>query len=273
MKNIALIVILNFTFILISSAQKDQNRKKIEIETKFGNMIIELYNETPKHRDNFIKLISDNYYNDLIFHRVINGFMIQGGDPNSRNAEPNQQLGNGGPNYTIDAEIIPQYFHKKGALAAARQGDNVNPMKKSSGSQFYIVQGKTYSKEQLVAAQNRTNQNQIQSLTKQYISQNPEIAKQLNSLQESKQYDSINSIIQQIMNTVQNSSNFEAQTYSNDQINSYSTLGGTPHLDGAYTVFGEVVKGLNIIDSVAAQPVGKGDRPLNDIKMKIKLIE
>ena len=172
--------------------QKADKRKKVEIQTKYGKMVVELYNETPLHRDNFIKLVNEKYYDDLIFHRVIKDFMVQGGDPNSRNAAPNVQLGSSGPGYTIPAEILPQFKHKKGALAAARLGDQMNPKKESSGSQFYIVH--------------------------------------------------------------------------NDR--------GTPHLDGEYTIFGEVISGFDVIDKIATQPVRQGDnRPTENITMKIRIIE
>ncbi|MDD2563892.1 MAG: peptidylprolyl isomerase [Salinivirgaceae bacterium] len=272
MKNLGLLIILNLLFISITFGQESQKRKKVEIDTKFGVMVIELYNETPKHRDNFLKLVSQKYYDGVLFHRVINNFMIQGGDPNSRNAQPNEQLGNGGPNYTIDAEILPQLFHKKGALAAARQGDNVNPLKKSSGSQFYIVHGQKYTEAQMNATINRANQTQIQELTKEYISKNQKIADQLKEFQEAKLYDSVNSIVQNIMNIVQNSPDFKPKTYRSEKIQAYSTIGGTPHLDEGYTVFGQVVSGLSIIDSIAAQPVGKSDRPIENLKMKIKIV-
>lgn len=190
------------------------------IETSFGNMTVELYNETPKHRDNFIKLVKEGFYDSLLFHRVIKNFMIQGGDPNSRNAKPGQMLGDGTLNYLIPAEFVPGLFHKKGALAAARMGDQVNPTKSSSACQFYIVQGNVWSPEQL----------------------------QMLSMQMGK-------------------------TLSQEQINVYTTVGGTPHLDGDYTVFGQVIEGLDVIDKIAAVPCGVADRPLEDVKMKISIIE
>jgi peptidyl-prolyl cis-trans isomerase B (cyclophilin B) len=192
----------------------------VNISTSYGDMLVKLYNETPKHRDNFIKLVKEGYYNDLLFHRVIKDFMIQGGDPDSRNAGPNVQLGGGGPNYKIPAEIQPGLYHKKGALAAARQADQVNPQKMSSGSQFYIVQGKKSSAAEL------------EQLSRGY---------------------GIN--------------------FSPEQKEVYSTIGGTPFLDNSYTVFGEVVKGLDVIDKIAAVKTMYGDRPATDVKMKITMAE
>ncbi len=192
----------------------------ILLETPYGNMEIMLYNQTPLHRDNFIKLAEDGYYNDLLFHRVINGFMIQGGDPNSREAMPDASLGSGGPDYTIPAEFVDTLVHVKGALAAARTGDGGNPKKASSGSQFYIVQGRPIMDSQLDALEGQKN----------------------------------------IKYTA------EARTL-------YKTEGGTPFLDKEYTVFGRVIKGLDVIDKIAAAATMPGDRPREDVKMKVKVIK
>lgn len=191
----------------------------VKITTDYGTMVVMLYNETPLHRDNFIKLVKEGFYDSLLFHRVIKGFMIQGGDPDSRNARQGVALGQGGPGYTIPAEFNTELIHKKGALAAARMPDAVNPSKASSGSQFYLVQGKIWPIEELNAIE---QQHGIKFTGKQ------------------KQY--------------------------------YSTTGGTPHLDNAYTVFGEITEGLNVIDAIAAVPTAPGDRPLKDVRMKMELI-
>ena len=185
------------------------------IETKYGNMKVKLYDETPQHRDNFKKLVSKNYYDDLLFHRVIKDFMIQGGDPDSKGAPASKRLGAGGPGYTIPAEIGKLHF--KGALSAARQGDNVNPNKESSGSQFYIVHGKKSSDQELDMMSQRTG-----------------------------------------------------VTYTAEDREKYKTIGGTPFLDNNYTVFGEVVEGLDVIDKIAAVQTAPGDRPVEDVTMKIR---
>ncbi|MCF8296867.1 MAG: peptidylprolyl isomerase [Saprospiraceae bacterium] len=192
----------------------------VSITTEYGVIKVKLYNETPKHRDNFIKLANQGYFNGTLFHRVIQNFMIQGGDPDSKTAKPNQALGNGGPAYTIPAEINPKYFHKKGALAAARLGDNVNPKKASSGSQFYIVQGNVYDNATLNSFEQRLG-------TK----------------------------------------------FTAAQRKAYTTVGGTPHLDGGYTVFGEVISGMDVIDKIAAVQKGANDRPIKDIKMTVKVVK
>lgn len=188
------------------------------IQTDYGDMKVRLYNSTPKHRDNFIKLAEEGFYDGTLFHRVINGFMIQGGDPDSRNAAPGQMLGNGGPGYEIDAEIGA--IHTKGALAAARTSDNVNPEKKSSGSQFYIVQGIVMSDPQLDALERQ-----------------------------------------------------KGIKYSPEQRERYKTVGGSPNLDMDYTVFGEVIEGLDVIDKIAAVPSARMNRPSEDVKMTVKVIQ
>lgn len=214
-------VILMFATIAFAFNKSEKKEKVtyVEITTDYGKMKIKLYNETPKHRDNFIKLAKEGYYNDLLFHRVIKAFMIQGGDPNSRGAAEGTMLGSGGPGYTIPAEFNPLLCHKKGALSAARQGDQVNPKKESSGSQFYIVQG-------------------------------------------TKQTDA-------------DLDRMEAQLkikYTPEQRNAYKTQGGTPFLDMNYTVFGEVVEGLDVIDKIAAVQTKPGDRPVKDVKMTVKVL-
>lgn len=203
--------------IFIMSCQSDGPTYAL-IETDFGNMKVELYDSTPKHKENFIKLANEGFYDDLLFHRVIKGFMIQGGDPDSKGAEPNKGLGSGGPGYKIDAEIGAP--HIKGTLAAARQGGPINPEKKSSGSQFYIVQGNTYNADQLAGI-----------------------------------------------------GSSKGITYNATQIEKYSTLGGTPQLDMDYTVFGQVVEGLDVIDKIAAVQTAPGDRPIKDVKMKVSIIK
>ena len=220
-KIIFTIAALSLVTILLSlTIKKKEKETLVLISTTYGNMKIKLYNETPQHRDNFIKLVNESYYNGTLFHRVINGFMIQGGDPDSKNAKPGQMLGNGGPEYTIPAEFDTMLYHKKGALAAARMGDQVNPKKESSGSQFYIVQGKIYKNEELDMLEKRMKIH-----------------------------------------------------FSAEQRKVYTTVGGTPMLDQNYTVFGEVVEGMDVIDKIAVVKTAQGDRPIEDIKMKITIVK
>ncbi len=236
---------------------------KVKISTSLGDIIVRLYDETPLHRDNFLKLAQEGFYNGTIFHRVIKDFMIQGGDPNSKDPQPGAQYGTGGPDYTIEAEIKPELIHKRGALAAARQGDEVNPERRSSGSQFYIVWGKTY------------NQGQIGQLAKQMDMQaqqaifNRLVAEHRNQIMQLRR-DRDREGLMELQNEL------ESQTYAlfkqqgskgltDAQKEAYTTVGGTPHLDGQYTVFGEVEEGLDIVEKIQATSTLPGDRPKEDI--------
>ncbi|MCC6839010.1 MAG: peptidylprolyl isomerase [Flavobacteriales bacterium] len=216
---------------LVGRAQAPTNgtRHLVEINTTAGRMVVELFNETPLHRDNFLKLAKEHYYDSTLFHRVISGFMIQGGDPDSRNAEDRTMpLGNGGPDYTVPAEFRAGLFHRKGALAAARESDDVNPEKRSSGSQFYLVQGRVWPPSDLARMEARQNAARADSLDVHYT---PE------------------------------------------QIEVYHTLGGTPHLDGNYTVFGQLVEGMEVLDRIAGQACDDQDRPLTDVRMWMRVIQ
>lgn len=252
-----------------NAQDKGDKRPVVLIKTQFGDMKVELYNETPKHRDNFLKLANDGYYDGLLFHRVIKEFMIQGGDPESRNANPDQQLGNGGPAYTIDNEINSKFLHKKGALAAARMGDQSNPMKKSSGSQFYIVQGVVFPANDLPALEAKGNEKLMQSYMRQLTMANED---SLKFYQQAGNQIAFASLIERLQNEAM--ANVEKTPFklTEEQKQVYTTVGGTPHLDGNYTVFGEVIEGLSVIDSIAAQPIGPNDRPLKDYKMEINVI-
>ncbi len=242
------------------------------IETKYGNMTVKLYNETPLHRDNFVKLVKEGFYDDLLFHRVINQFMIQGGDPKSKHALPEVQLGDGGPGYQIPAEFVyPKLFHKKGALAAARQGDMSNPEKKSSGSQFYIVQGKKVNENALRQIAVQRNDDRRRPIFNKIVSQYRD---SLINLQLGEQYEALKNLQDSIMAMVDREflNSDVVFTYTPEQIATYDSIGGTPQLDGNYTVFGEVIEGLNIIDSIAIVKTLENDRPLEDVKFKIKML-
>lgn len=206
---------ISLIFVLTCHITIMYSQSMVRLETTKGNVIIRLYDDTPLHRDNFIKLVSEKYYDSILFHRVIQGFMIQTGDPESKHASPGDPLGFGGPSYKIRAEINPGIFHKKGALAAARQGDAVNPQKESSGSQFYIVHGKPISLLQLESME-RTGQH---------------------------------------------------TPFTESQKLAYTTVGGTPHLDNSYTVFGEVIEGIEVIDSIAGAATDNRNRPVEDIRI------
>lgn len=243
----------------------------IQIVTTEGIIRIKLYNDTPLHRDNFIKLVNSHFYDSTIFHRVINQFMIQGGDPDSKRAESGAMLGNGGTGYTIPAEIFPdKHFHKKGSLAAARMGDDVNPNKESSGCQFYIVQGKNFSPDDLSSIEQRMLNNQKQEAFSKIINmpENAALKTKFTGFQQLQQTDSliaISKIIEPMISSeVAKMPQFK---YNDDQRKIYSNVGGTPHLDGGYTVFGEVIEGLELVDKIASTKTLPGDRPEKDIRI------
>jgi cyclophilin family peptidyl-prolyl cis-trans isomerase len=244
-----------------------ENNIIVRVETIYGNIDIQLYNETPLHRDNFVKLIREGFYDKLLFHRVIENFMIQGGDPGSRNAGPDARLGSGGPGYTITAEINEGLFHKKGAIAAARQGDNVNPEKESSGSQFYIVKGRVYTREQLAQMETQINDQQMHAMMTGIFRKLEREALDNNNQPD---YREISEKASAMVDDHFRESGYFA--FSDGQYEAYTTLGGTPHLDGAYTVFGETIKGFDVIDKIAAAETGIADRPVSDIVMSIKIV-
>jgi cyclophilin family peptidyl-prolyl cis-trans isomerase len=203
-----------FTGFIFTSSLSADEQKKVILKTDMGDITISLYNQTDYHRDNFIKLVNDGFYDGLLIHRIIDNFMLQAGDPDSKNASKNKRLGGGSPGYTIPAEILPEYFHKKGAVSAARTPDEYNPARRSSGSQFFIVTGKKFSGEELKAYERQ-------------------------------------------MST----------RFSSEQKKIYTDFGGTPALDGQYSVFGEVIKGLDIVEKIGKVQTGKYDRPKKDIKI------
>jgi peptidyl-prolyl cis-trans isomerase B (cyclophilin B) len=217
MKHLCFLFLL-LTFYPTVAQKKSKKDKLITIHTSYGDMKAILYDQTPLHKQNFLKLVGEHFYDSLLFHRIIQGFMIQGGDPNSKKAKPEDRLGGGGGNMErIPAEFRPELFHKKGALSAARDG---NPEKKSSACQFYIVQGKVYNDAELDAQLKRMAGTRMADPTQREM---------------------------------------------------YKTLGGTPHLDGNYTVFGQVISGLAVLDSIAGQPKDGFDRPLKDIRMSMSV--
>ena len=262
-------------FILFGFTQEPKN-PIVVIKTQYGNIKIKLYNETPKHRDNFLKLVKEHYYDSLLFHRVINQFMIQGGDPDSKHAQPGQLLGNGGPSYTIPAEFVSTLYHKRGALAAARESDQINPTKASSGSQFYIVQGKVFTNEELDLLEQRINQSKKNQLLGQMMN-TPEYAwlkTKLDSMIKSGNSNAVQDFLKET-NAIAEKELDKVGRYkfSPEQRKIYTTIGGAPHLDGSYTVFGEVIEGMNVVDSIAAVSRDKNDRPLQDIRMFIYIEE
>ena len=201
--------------VLVKQQKESFKGTRVEMVTNYGRIVLLLYDETPLHRDNFIKLATNRVFDGLLFHRVIEKFMIQGGDPTSKDAEPGKMLGDGTLGYNVPAEFRPELFHKRGALCAAREGDMVNPKKESSASQFYIVQGRVWNTEELDNLQKRMK-----------------------------------------------------REIPAEQRDVYTTIGGTPFLDGEYTVFGEVIEGMEVVDKIAAVKCDKNDRPLEDVRIE-----
>lgn len=275
MKNFKPTLLLFAVFVFFQVSCQN-NEQLVLISTEYGDIKVKLYDETPKHKENFLKLVEEGYYDSLLFHRVINEFMIQGGDPESKNAEPGAMLGNGGPGYQIDAEISDSLYHKKGVLAAARQGDAVNPERKSSGSQFYIVQGKVFSNEELDMLEEKMNIPVKQQIVMNYISapEHADMKKLADSLYANGKQQELQALLMKIDSlTMDEYLAADLFEFSEEQRKVYTTIGGTPHLDGAYTVFGEVVEGLDVIDKIAAVETDKSSRPTKDIQMTMKIIK
>ena len=244
---------------------KTEKMTKVELETSLGNIVVELYNETPQHRDNFIKLVKEGYYDGVLFHRVIKDFMVQTGDGNSKTAGPNTMLGDGDPGYTIPAEFVyPKYFHKRGALAAARTADQVNPERRSSGSQFYIVTGKIYGSEELKMMTQRMAEMRKQDIFRRLVNENRD---RVEALQKSQDQAGLQELQNELIQLTEAEAAQSPFTMTDEQINAYTTVGGTPHLDGQYTVFGEVIEGMDVVDKIQNVETGQADRPITDVKI------
>lgn len=252
---------------ILCGCQSPKNKDvMIKLETTTGNIVVKLYDETPLHRDNFLKLIKEKVYEGTLFHRVINNFMIQAGDPDSREASSKQMLGSGDVGYTIPAEIVfPKYYHHSGVLAAARQGDQVNPERASSGCQFYIVTGTVYSKEMLASMEEQRNIKQVRSLYDLQIAKYQDLFRKMRLAND---FDGIADLEQKIMEIAEAKADTMAEfKFTPEQIKDYTTIGGTPHLDGEYTVFGEVVEGMDIINQIQNVETDRNDRPKEDIRI------
>lgn len=238
---------------------------KVKLETTMGDIVVELYNETPQHRDNFVKLVQEGYYDGVLFHRVIKDFMIQTGDGNSKTAGPDATLGDGDPGYTIPAEFVyPKYFHKRGALAAARTGDQVNPERRSSGSQFYIVTGKIYSSDELKMMTQRLATVKKQDIFRRLVNENHA---QIETLQRNQDNEGLNELQNRLIQQTEAEAAQSPFSLTDEQIDAYTSVGGTPHLDGQYTVFGQVIEGMDVVDRIQNAQTGRMDRPVSDIKI------
>ena len=268
------IVALAFAMVACSSSQrKEVMGTKVKIETTKGDIIVKLYDETPNHRDNFIKLVKEGTYEGTLFHRVIKDFMIQAGDPDSKGAPKGQMLGSGDVGYTVPAEFVyPQLFHKKGALAAARQGDNVNPEKASSGCQFYIVTGRVFNDSTLQAMEEQKTQNKFTSVFNSLAQKH---MKEIYQLRRNNDQEGLMNLQDSIFGETQKLLADEpAFKFTEEQRQAYTTVGGTPHLDGEYTVFGEVIEGMDVVDEIQQVATNASDRPEEDIVIKkVSIVE
>ena len=244
---------------------ENEKRTLVKLETTMGNITVALYNETPKHRDNFIKLVKEGVYDSTLFHRVIKQFMIQAGDPDSKNASDTAMLGSGDVGYTIPAEFNPKFFHKKGVLAAARQGDDVNPEKASSGCQFYIVTGRKFTEPQLLGMENKINEQReealFDSLARQHMKEIYKMRKAGDNAGLLELQDTLEAQARELADKE------EKFRFTPEQIKAYSTIGGAPHLDGSYTVFGEVTEGMKVVENIEIAKTNRADRPVENIRI------
>ena len=271
-----IIAVITVMFAACGAGSKKSNdmekRTQVKIETTMGDIVVELYNETPKHRDNFIKLAKEGMYDSTLFHRVIRQFMIQAGDPESKNAADTAHLGSGDVGYTIPAEFVPKFFHKKGALAAARMGDDVNPERASSGCQFYIVTGRKFREAQLLDMAGQKNNARVDEIFNELARKH---MKEIYKLRKAGDNEAL----------LELQDSLEAQAYAQykeeepfmftpEQLAAYSTIGGAPHLDGAYTVFGQVVSGIETVEKIEGTKTGKADRPVENVRiLKMSVVE
>lgn len=243
-------------------AQKDVI---VEMNTTMGPVKILLYGDTPKHLNNFVKLVNEGYYDGVLFHRVINDFMVQTGDPNSKNAAKGEMLGMGDPSYRIEAEFVyPKHFHKRGALAAAREGDATNPNRESSGSQFYIVTGKTYTPGQLDQMERRLQLEQQKEIFGRLAKENRD---SIMNMRRNRDQEGLAAMQEKLIQESDSIMRQNPAKLTDEQRSAYSTVGGTPHLDGTYTVFGEVLEGMDVVDAIQKVETDRNDRPLEDIRI------
>lgn len=276
-------IVFTLLFLALTISVQGQRKKKekvpneplVLVQTNYGDIKLKLYNQTPIHRDNFLRLVEEGTFDSTLFHRVIPQFMIQGGDPESKGAAAGQKLGDGGLGYTLEAEFVDSLIHKRGALAAARMGDNVNPEKRSSSCQFYIVQGRKFKEPDLMAMMNNRNAALKNKLINQFFSkpENAAYTRELVRIQVEQNAQARDSLMQVVIPLV--SEEFEAQklSFGPQAIEAYREVGGAPHLDGGYTVFGEVVDGMDVVDKISAAQTDRVNRPVEDVIMKMKRVK
>ncbi|MFM8913336.1 MAG: peptidylprolyl isomerase, partial [Flammeovirgaceae bacterium] len=273
-KSFSVVLLIGLSLVSSCAQKSSKNDYVVTIKTPYGDMVAILYDETPKHKANFIKLAEEHYFDSLLFHRVITGFMIQGGDPDSRKAAPGQTLGQGSPGYTVDAEFNPKFFHEKGALSAARLPDQMNPTKASSGSQFYVVHGTIIPQSDVEDL--KIDQMKFNTAFRQVMQNaaNKPLIDSLNQIYLSGDMFAYKSKIFSLVPRIEKETGMTVTKFvSPETINAYTTVGGAPHLDGDYTVFGKVIKGLEVIDKIANVQRDGSDRPLQDVRMAVTVEE
>lgn len=266
------LIAISFLFFSSLNAQ-NQVDHIVEIQTNFGTMRFRLYNDTPKHRDAFMQLAREGYYDGTLFYRVIQNFLIQGGSKSSRNASPGKRIGYGSPEHTVDDEIVPGHIHKKGALCAPRQPDEVNPFKQSDISQFYVVKGQVFTEGELDTMEMAVNRPIRKKIIKEVYT--PEIKAQLKQLKAESKVDEFREIADKVKRDIEAKMalNPNVLVFTDQQRKAYTTIGGYPDLDGKYTVFGECISGFDVIDKIAALKTDENNRPLTDVKITVKIIQ
>lgn len=268
MKRIALVVGIFLSLNGIAIAQRI-----VQVKTNLGTMRFQLYDDTPKHRDAFIKLANEGYYDGTLFYRVIENFLIQGGSKSSRNAPPGKRIGYGDPDHTVDDEILSHYFHKKGALCAPRQPDEVNPFKQSDISQFFVVKGQVLTAGYLDTLELAVNRPIRKKITSQLYT--PEVREKLKSLKAENQAEEFNKLLRQVKDDIDSryQLNRDVLEFSDAQRQAYTTVGGYPDLDGKYTIFGQCISGFEVIDRIAALKTDENNRPFKDVTIEVNVIE
>jgi len=250
----------------------DAQSRIVEISTNFGTMRFKLYDDTPKHRDAFIQLANEGYYNETLFYRVIQDFLIQGGSRSSRNAPPGKRIGYGDPDKTVDDEILKQHFHKKGALCAPRQPDEANPFKQSDISQFYIVKGSVYTEGAIDTMEMAVNRPIRNKIAQKYMT--PEVRAELQKLKDEQKVEEFRKLAADVKESIETDTlDPGILTFSDAQREAYTTVGGYPDLDGKYTIFGECISGFDVIDKIAALKTDANNRPYTDVVIQVKVIQ
>lgn len=266
-------IFIVFLLSVFSVFRVNAQSRVVEVSTNLGTMQFRLYDDTPKHRDAFIQLVNEGYYDGTLFYRVIQDFLIQGGSKSSRNAPPGKRIGYGDPDKTVDDEIIPHYFHKKGVLCAPRQPDEVNPFKQSDISQFYIVKGSVFTAGALDTMELAVNRPIRNKIVQKHMTE--EVRNELKKLKDEKKVKEFRVLAEQVKNEIETDYTLEPDvlTFSEAQREAYTTVGGYPDLDGKYTIFGECISGFDVIDKIAALKTDENNRPFTDVVIHVKVIQ